>query len=301
MGTYSTDNGGKQDSAGLASGVNANIDSSQYHRTMGLSKGGLMALKKSPAHFWQWMTSPPDPSTQAMALGTATHTLVFEPEKWASEIAVIPEDAPKKPTASQTKAEEPSEKAKVSLDWWTKFHNTNVGKTIITAEQDILARGMANAVYANEEVLPFLKHYSAKAELSIMATEKVKGLDIACKCRADLVTMDGSVIVDLKTTQDSSAEEFSRKFMSLGYWMQAAHYMATARLAGLPVKRFIFVAVESTPPHSVALYELDEQSLDKAFKIRQRLLETLANCIATGKYPSHSKGINSLTMPSWLT
>ena len=301
MGNYSTDNNGKQDSASLPSGINAGIDAEQYHRTLGLTKSGLMALKKSPAHFWQWMTSPPDPSTQAMMLGTATHTLVFEPEKWDSEIAVIPEDAPKKPTAAQLRAEEPSEKATESITWWNAFYERTKGKTTITQEQDTLAKGMARAVCENEEVLPYLKHYSAKAELSIMATEKVKGLDIACKMRCDLLTMDGTVIVDLKTTQDSSAEEFGRKFMSLGYWMQAAHYMSVARLAGLPVERFIFVAVESVPPHSVALYELDAQSLDKAFKIRQRLLETLANCIATGKYPSHSKGINALTMPYWLT
>ena len=301
MGNYSTDNNGKQDSASLPLGINTGIDAEQYHRTLGLTKSGLMALKKSPAHFWQWMTSPPDPSTQAMMLGTATHTLVFEPEKWNKEIAIIPDDAPKKPTASQLRAEEPSEKATFAIKWWNDFYERNKGKTIITVEQEGLAMGMARAVIENEECTPYLKHKTAQAELSIMGTEKVKGLDIACKMRCDLLTMDGTVIVDLKTTQDSSAEEFGRKFMSLGYWMQAAHYISTARLAGLPVKRFIFIAVESVPPHSVALYELDDVSLDKAFKIRQRLLETLANCIATGKYPSHSKGINALTMPYWLT
>jgi len=301
MGSYSTDNNGKQDSAGLPLGVNEGIDAEQYHRTLGLTKSGLMALKKSPAHFWQWMTSPPDPSTQAMMLGTATHTLVFEPEKWDKEICVIPEDAPKKPTAAQVRSEDPSDKALVSIRWWNDFYEKNKGKTIITAEQNIHAQGMARAVMSCEEVIPYLKHPSAKAELSIMGNEKVNGMEIACKGRCDLVTMDGTVLVDLKTTQDSSNEEFSKKFMSLGYWMQAAHYIKVGRLAGLPIERFIFIAVESNPPYSVALYELDEVSLEKAFKIRQKLLNTLANCIATGKYPSHSKGINSLTLPYWLS
>lgn len=285
----------------LPLGVNRGVDAEQYHRTLGLTKSGLMALKKSPAHFYHWMTSPPEPSTAAMGKGTATHTLVFEPEKWDKEIAVIPEDAPKKPTVAQIRAEEPSEKAQVSINWWNAFYEKNKGKTIITAEDEADARAMAKAVFECEEVTPYLKHHSAQPELSITAIEKVKGLDIACKMRCDLLTMDGKVIVDLKTTSDSSAEEFSKKFMSLGYWMQAAHYLSTARLAGIPVERFLFIAVESSAPYSVALYELDAQSLDKSMKIRQRLLETLANCIATGKYPSHSKGVNFLTTPYWIS
>lgn len=299
MGTYAT-SGGKQDAAMLPVGISAGVDASQYHRSLGLTKSGLMALRKSPAHFYQWMVSPPDPSTESMALGTATHTLVFEPEKWANEIVVIPADAPKKPTATQLRAEEPSEKAKVSIEWWNDFKSRSEGKTIITLEQEENARGMADAVLGNEECLTYLKYPNAQAELSISSVENVKGLDIACKMRCDLLTMDGKVIVDLKTTQDSEQESFSKKFFSLGYWMQAAHYIATARAAGLPVERFIFIAVESSPPFSVALYELDDKSLQKAFQIRQRLLETLADCIATGKYPSHSKGINRLTMPNWL-
>lgn len=299
MGTYAT-SGGKQDAAMLPVGISAGVDASQYHRSLGLTKSGLMALRKSPAHFYQWMVSPPDPSTESMALGTATHTLVFEPEKWANEIVVIPEDAPKKPTAAQLRAEEPSDKATISINWWNDFKSRSEGKTIISLEQEANARGMADAVLGNEECLSYLKYPNAQAELSISSVEKVKGLDIACKMRCDLLTMDGKVIVDLKTTQDSEQEAFSKKFFSLGYWMQAAHYIATARAAGLPVERFIFIAVESSPPFSVALYELDDKSLQKAFQIRQRLLETLADCIASGKYPSHSKGISRLTMPNWL-
>lgn len=299
MGTYATE-GGKQDSASLPAGISAGVDASQYHRSLGLTKSGLMSLRKSPAHFYQWMVSPPDPSTQAMALGTATHTLVFEPEKWTTDIVIIPEDAPKKPTATQLRAEEPSDKATLSIDWWNDFNEKAMGKTIITQEQLIHAEGMANAVLGNEECLAYLKYPNAQSELSISAIERVKGLDIACKMRCDLLTNDGKVIVDLKTTQDSEQESFSKKFFSLGYWMQAAHYIATARAAGLPVERFIFIAVESSPPYSVAMYELNEKSLEKAFQIRKRLLETLADCIATGKYPSHSKGINHLTMPNWL-
>ena len=301
MGNYTTDNNGKQDLPCLPLGINEGIDASQYHKTLGLTKGGLMELYKSPAHFWQWMTSPPTPSTQAMMLGTATHTLVFEPEKYESEICVIPIDAPKKPTAKQVNAKKRSKSTIENIQWWNDFYEKNKNKTLITEEQNARAWGMAKSVISNEDIFPMINHDSAKPEVTIVANELVDGLSISCKIRCYMLTMNNKIMLDLKTTEDSSREKFTKSFMSLGYWMQAAHYLQTARLAGINVEKFIFVAVEKNPPFSVALYELDDNSLKKAFEIRGKLLKTLAKCISTGKYPSHSKGINYLTMPYWLS
>ncbi|NDF27696.1 MAG: M28 family peptidase, partial [Nitrosopumilaceae archaeon] len=123
---------------------------------------------------------------------------------------------------------------------------------------------MAKSVISNPDISPLLQHDSARAEASIVANELVDGMSIACKIRCDLITMNGKYILDLKTTVDSSKEKFTKTFMSLGYWMQAAHYVATARLAGINVERFIFIAVETKPPYSVALYELTKKTTVRA-------------------------------------
>ena len=300
MSNYATTDG-KQDAPTPQQGVYDNLQADDYHRVLGLTKTGIMMLRKSPAHFWHWMSSPPEESSKAMHLGTATHTLVFEPEKWADEITVIPDDAPKKPTKAQREAKKPSEETLASVAWWDNFNASISGRAVISAEEEVQARSMATAVREHKEVFGYLTHPSAKAELSIIATERVNGLDIACKGRCDLVTMDGTVIVDLKTTEDASAEGFSKSFMSYGYWMQASHYLAIARKSGLPIERFIFVAVEKHPPYSVACYELDAQSLEKANAIRQRLLETLSDCIARNEFPSYQRGVTSLTLPPWIS
>ena len=65
-------------------------------------------------------------------------------------------------------------------------------------------QGMATSVRSNKEIEPYLTHASAKPEVSIVSVEKVNGLDIVCKGRCDLLTMDGTVIVDLKTCADAS-------------------------------------------------------------------------------------------------
>lgn len=298
MGNYKTDNAGKQDLPAF-SGVHEAIDAAQYHRSMGLTKSGLLMLRKSPAHFWNWLNSEPDKSTQAMNLGTATHTLLFEPHKWASEIMVIPNDAPKRPTAAQLKSEKPKAETIAQIKWWEEFDRQYEDYCVITQDQHEQAKGMVNAVMQVNEVVQLMKHPSARTEVSIMAKEVINGMSIDCKMRCDMLTEDGKTILDLKTCEDASYDEFSRSFMSNGYWMQAAHYIATARKAGIPVERFIFIAAEKHAPYIVSMYVLDDRSLERAFAIRERLLTTLANCMATGKFPANN-GISPLTMPFYI-
>jgi hypothetical protein len=88
--------------------------------------------------------------------------------------------------------------------------------------------------------------------------------------------------------------------MSFGYWMQAAHYICICRASGIPIEKFLFVAVEKHPPYCTAIYELDASSLEKAFLIRQRLMENLSDCIARGEFPAYTKGTQSLTLPPWI-
>lgn len=298
MGNYNTNNGGKQDLPAF-SGVHDAIDATQYHRSTGITKSGLLMLRKSPAHFWDWLNSEPTESTPAMNLGTATHTLLFEPHKWSKEIMVVPADAPKKPTKAQLEAEKPKAETIRIIEWWKEFEKKSNGYCVITQEQNEQAKGMVNAVLACDEVVQLMKHPSARAEVSIMAKEHIDGMDIDCKMRCDMLTEDGKTIIDLKTTEDASYDEFSKSFMKNGYWMQAAHYIATARKAGIPVERFIFIAAEKNAPYIVSLYTLDDKSLQRAFEIRERLLKTLANCMKTGKFPANN-GISSLTMPFYI-
>ena len=50
----------------------------------------LVRIMRSPAHFQEYVTNPPEPSA-AMAFGTAVHSAVLEPAAFASEYAVFDE------------------------------------------------------------------------------------------------------------------------------------------------------------------------------------------------------------------
>lgn len=297
---YTTTDNSKQDAPSLQAGVYDNIQAEDYHRILGLTKSGLMMLRKSPAHFWHWMTAPSEPATKAMSIGTATHLAVFEPEKFDKEVVVIPEDAPKKPTKAQMEAKKPSEDAVEAIAWYKEFYAKAGDRLILNQEEYAQVMGMATAVRGNEEIIPYLTHPSAKIESSIVSVEKVNGLDIVCKGRCDLITMDNTVIVDLKTCEDCSQDGFNKNSNSMGYWMQAAHYIKICRASGIPVEKFVFIAVEKNPPYCTALYSYDESSLERAFQIREALMKRLSNCIASNKFPAHTSGVGSLSLPPWI-
>jgi exodeoxyribonuclease VIII len=69
-------------------------------------------------------------------------------------------------------------------------------------------------------------------------------------------------ILDLKTTSDASPASCARSCVTCGYNAQAAHYLDVAREVGLPVERFVLIAVETQAPFSCACYTLSRDFID---------------------------------------
>ena len=85
---------------------------------------------------------------------------------------------------------------------------------------------------------------------------------ILCRCRPDFWRED-DIIVDVKTTEDASPEEFSRSLAKWRYHVQAPFYMDGIELAtGRRPKGFVFLVVEKKPPYAVAAYTLDPESIE---------------------------------------
>ena len=62
-----------------------------YHgNKVAVGHSSLVRIMRSPAHFQEYVTNPPEPSA-AMAFGTAVHSAVLEPAAFASEYAVFDE------------------------------------------------------------------------------------------------------------------------------------------------------------------------------------------------------------------
>jgi exodeoxyribonuclease VIII len=133
-------------------------------------------------------------------------------------------------------------------------------------------------------------------ELSAYWTDAETGL--LCKCRPDWLAMP--LIVDLKSTEDASADGFQRSAWNWRYWVQAAWYMDGVQQAtGQRVDAFVFGAFEKAPPYACAFYFADEAMLDMGRKEYRRLLRILADCMSSDKWPGYDTDVRALGVPLW--
>ena len=121
-----------------------------YHAAKGISKSGLDLIARSPMHY-DHARRHPKPATAAQAGGTAFHTLVLEPERFNAECVLIPDNAPKTPSAMQLNAANPSPATVEAIEWWTQFDTTHAGKTKIKRELWDNIHAMRDAVMQHSD------------------------------------------------------------------------------------------------------------------------------------------------------
>lgn len=252
----------------------------EYHRHPAVSKSHLDFVAKSPLHYWARYVDPdrviPEP-TPAMVLGSAVHSAVLEPENFSRDFVVAPEGINRRTNAGKEE--------------WAAFEASAKDKRVLTAEQVELVRAIAASVHA---------HPAAKAVFSLegLAERSYSWVDETtgeqCKCRPDWHSADRRIIVDLKTTEDASAENFARSIAKWRYHVQAAWY-----LRGLGAEQFLFVAVEKTPPYATAVYAATPAMVAAGERVADRDLAVLAECRAKNHWPSYSDQIVTLDLPGW--
>lgn len=246
----------------------------EYRKHPAIAQSTLKLLSKSPAHARYAMDNPTAPST-SMQLGTALHGLVLERK---TDFVVMPESA--KGNTNAAKA--------VKAD----FLLSNSGKIILSHDEAEKVTAMKTSVFNCKTAENLLKIVT-ETEKNILWTEN----GVEFKARLDGECPLG--IIDLKSTQDASADEFERSIYKYGYHIQAAHYLAGAAANGLPCENFYIIAVENAAPHCAAVYQLDHKAIEVGEKERQRLIALYCECMASGVWPGYPDKIQSVTLPKW--
>ena len=63
---------------------------------------------------------------------------------------------------------------------------------------------------------------------------------------------------------------------------------------------FVFVVVESEPPHRVACYELDDDAMDLGDEQNELTLAQMAKCLKSGDWTEpFEREITKLSLPRW--
>ena len=120
--------------------------------------------------------------------------------------------------------------------------------------------------------------------------------------RADWITLDG-LLVDLKSTRSADVRNFGRQAWHLSYFHQAAFYaMGLAAVTGCKPEQvpFLFVAVESDPPHDSCVFCPCDETRYAAQEEVFALMDKLAECKRTNTWPGRYQGVQQLKAPAYV-
>ena len=261
-----------------APGITPGIPFDQYLKLPGLSASALKKLMRSPLAF-KWSQDHPDhSSTPSMALGTAAHTAILEPHRMKTDY-VLWDGGDRRGKA------------------WTEFKEAHTGKSILTASEFSDVKGMYDAVHGYAPAARYLK--DGIAEVTIQWTDPTTGR--AFRGRVDWVTVvDGRIVlVDLKTTRDTSPRKFGADAYKLGYHVQFALYVDGWSYLTSEIPRFVAIAVESKAPYEPAVFDVTEDVLVQGHEEYMRLQATLRECETTNSWPPAAQEEQELTLPAW--
>jgi hypothetical protein len=253
-----------------------------YKATPALSFSGARKLLPpyAPA-IYRWEQDNPV-HTDAFDLGLAAHAVVLGD---GAPIVVVDADGWRTNAAKAAK-QEAYEQGAIPL---------------LTAQFE-LVENMAAAVRAHPLASKLLDPNSGKAEQSIFWQDKETG--VWCRCRADWLRhkVEGRrlIVVDFKTARSAHPEKFAKSAMDYGYHQQAWWYTDGVRAVGLDDDpAFVFVVVQSSPPHLVSVVELDEPSLSVGMNLSRIARLTYRDCLESGQWPGYSEQVELVSLPAW--
>lgn len=277
-------------------------DIEAYHRGPGISKTGLDHVARSPATFYALHLDParpPEKDRAGQLEGQLAHCAILEPAEFDQRYAVLPADAPRRPTDAQWNAKKPSTESVEAMEWWTAWIKSSAGRTIITQAQRETALRQAESVRRLPDVAEALA--AGRPEVSAYWVDPDTG--VLCRCRPDWVHPageNGVILLDVKTYSDASPAEFARQIARKRYHVQDAFYSdGFARASGLEVLAFVFVAVETEWPYAASAVMLDAPSKAQGMQQVRRDLSTYAACLASNEWPGHGTGIHQVSLPAW--
>jgi len=257
------------------------LTNEEYHARPGVSASKL----KSMARGWRTFEAEhitktaPRKESPAMALGTAVHTALLEPDRFDAEYVYCP-------------AECSDRRTKAYKEWYAGFHKL----ITLTADDGATIEAIKESVRRDDFASQLLSA-DGHIEKSLEWTEN----DVLCRMRFDKIA--GPFCIDIKTCQDATPEAFAKTIASYRYDLQASHYLSGLTSNGIGWgMRFVFVAVETASPYRVRCYEMCDDDFDKACDDRASLLAEYRRRSESGDWSEPGEGVlTKVFLPNWFS
>ena len=250
--------------------------------TAEFSSSAAKEILKTPAHYKHVYLDGHREKKKAWDIGTAVHSKVLG-------VGAATVTCPKELLAKNGAMSTSDAKA------W-KAEQEAAGLIVVSAEEQAKIENIVESVMAHKLARAWLE-LPGHSEASLFATDPETGLRL--RCRFDRMPDDERAAIDLKTTIDASPNGFSKRAQDLGYHVSRAHYLHTARLAGHERQEMVFIAVETTAPHLVAVYQLSQVFADRGERRARLARQRLLQCRESGHWPGYSTGLEFLDEPAY--
>ena len=273
----------------------------EYHDdTSRISKSGLDLIGRSPLHYYRrYLAEERDaaPDSKALIMGSAVHAAILEPAVFEAEFCRGLENCDRR--------------TKEGKEQYQNFLNASGGKQVLTPEDFADVLTIRDAVLAHPVAARLLSEGTPEGVLyfdypassfPLDEGESVEDFEAApAKIRFDFLHSSGTVLVDIKTTEDASPEAFQRSVAKYNYHKQAALYTDAFAFSGLPVPdKFVFIAVEKSAPYAVGVYLLATEAVEVGRGEVAAGMKTYSIARKTGNWAGYTPTkIVPITLPAW--
>lgn len=228
--------------------------------------------------------------SDAMSLGTVTHTRILEPDTYADRYVVNVEGL-----RSNSKAYE-------------ALLAANPGKDVISVKEHEDSQLMADAVMAKMDrialahggVNPF-RLRGGVTEHSLFWTDADTGHRLRTRPDWMIFQKDGpSFIIDVKSTRDASPWGFDKSTETFRYDVSAAFYSdGFEAVFGKAPDAYLLVCVESESPHDVCVRYATPEILTRGREAYKADLRAIKDCTATSVFPDYPDDFIPMGLPKW--
>ncbi len=270
------------------------LSNEEYHGMKDiLSKSTLDLFAKRPSVFKAHLDGRlKRKESDAMSLGTVTHTRILEPDTYEARYVVNVEGL-----RSNSKAYEALAAA-------------NPGKEIISVKEHEDSLVMAQAVMAKLDriakvhggVNPF-RLKGGVTEHSLFWTHKPTGFRLRTRPDWMIFQKDGpSFIIDVKSTRDASPWGFDKSTETFRYDVSAAFYSdGFEAVFGKAPDAYLLVCVESDSPHDVCVRFAPPEIIERGRKAYEKDLISIRDCTATSTFPDYPDDFVPMGLPKWAS
>lgn len=258
----------------------------EYHAHPAISSTALRTFAESPRlYFLRYVEkSLPVEESRAMRIGTAVHTGILEPHRFADEIAVF--------MGTYRRGKD-----------WSDFEFDNQGKTILTSPEMDEVAAMMQAIIVPQspaaQAVQDILSLDGKAEVSHRWIHEESGLE--CKVRWDWIAQaDADYVLDLKAWMRSDPDGFEREAGKQGLGIQRGLYQLGYRdRFGREALDFIG-AIRNSPPWDVGCYQTSDEEMAEGIEEANHYLCRLARTLESGEWwEDWQNDTQTWTRPRW--